>query len=196
MQMPVGALGMGMRDLLSLGPLFKTRGASSLRSQRSFAAPYEWLECSTALQAGLSTIGLFNFSLPPARYSPACIIGLRRAALPLLDAMMYGSVESPALREKLELLLSVLKVAGEMWPMAKSIGIEISDVLREADATNNRTMMPHFDPNLDAFINGMASSGNMEDPHVFSFPEPRTADEILQWTAGLTGTYSVKGFSV
>ncbi|KAF6841882.1 C6 transcription factor [Colletotrichum musicola] len=191
MQLPVGALGLGIRDLLSLGPLFKTRGASSSPSQRSFAAPYEWQEGSTALQAGLSTIGLFNFSLPPVRYSPACIIGLWRAALPLLDARMYGAAESPALREKLELLLSVLKVAGEMWPIAKSIGIEVSDVLREVDATNNRNMVTNFDPNLDAFINGMSSSGNMGDPHIFSFPEPRSADEILQWTAGLTGTFSV-----
>ncbi|KAI8161113.1 hypothetical protein KHU50_008400 [Colletotrichum sp. SAR 10_65] len=77
---------------------------------------------------------------------------------------MYGAVQSPALREKLDLLLSVLKVAGEMWPIAKNIGNEVNDLLRDMDATSHRNMVPHFDPCLDAFINDMTSSGNAEEP--------------------------------
>ncbi|KAL0935273.1 C6 transcription factor [Colletotrichum truncatum] len=191
MQLPVETLGLGIRDLLTLGPVFKTRETSSSQTRQSFAAPNQWLECSTALQAGLSTIGLFNFSLPPARYSPACIIGLQRAALPLLDAKMYGAVESPALREKLDLLLGVLKVAGEMWPVAKNIGNEVSDVLRDVDVAHNRNMMSHFDPALDVFINDMASSGNVENPDMFAFPEMRTVDDILHWPTGMAGTFQV-----
>ncbi|KAF5518695.1 hypothetical protein CGCA056_v009608 [Colletotrichum aenigma] len=191
LQLPLGALDLGIRDLLSLGPLFKTRESPPSRNPVSHTAPYQWLECSTALQAGLSTIGLFNFSLPPAKYSPACIIGLRGAALPLLDAKMYGAVQSPALREKLDLLLGVLKVAGEMWPIAKNIGNEVNDLLRDMDATSHRNMVPHFDPCLDAFINDMTSSGNAEEPSMFAFSEPRTADEMLHWSTGLTGTFQV-----
>lgn len=188
MQLPVGASGFGIRDLLTLGPLFRTHDILSSTTPRSFASPYPWLECSTALQAGLSTIGLFNFSLPPARYSPACIIGLRRAALPLLDARMYGGVESPALREKLDLLLGVLKVAGEMWPVAKSIGNEVSDVLRDLNVANHRHMMPQFDPNFHAFINDMASSRSVGEADTYAFPMPRAAEEMFPWTAGLTGS--------
>lgn len=104
---------------------------------------------------------------------------------------MYGAVQSPALREKLDLLLGVLKVAGEMWPIAKNIGNEVNDLLRDMDATSHRNMVPHFDPCLDAFINDMTSSGNAEEPSMFAFSEPRTADEMLHWSTGLTGTFQV-----
>lgn len=187
MQLPLGASGFSIRDLLTLGPLFKARDSSSRGTPRPFASPHSWLECSTALQAGLSTIGLFNFSLPPARYSPVCIIGLQRAALPLLDARMYGGAESPALREKLDLLLGVLKVAGEMWPVARNIGNEVSDALRNVNNTHHGSVMHGFDPELDAFITGMTSSGNAQDPAMFSFPDPKTAEEMFHWGSGVAG---------
>ncbi|KZL69656.1 C6 transcription factor [Colletotrichum tofieldiae] len=187
MQLPLGASRFGIRDLLTLGPLFKARDSSSATTPRSFKSPHPWLECSTALQAGLSTIGLFNFSLPPARYSPACIIGLQQAALPLLDARMYGGAESPALREKLDLLFGVLKVAGEMWPVARKIGNEVSDVLRDVNNTYHRNIMSGFDPSLDAFITGMASSGSIPGPNMYSFPDPRAAEEAFHWDSGITG---------
>ncbi|KXH54033.1 importin-beta domain-containing protein [Colletotrichum salicis] len=166
MQLPMEASGFGMRDLLTLGPLFKPRDMTFPRMPRCSSSPYPWLECSTALQAGLSTIGLFNFSLPPSRYSPACIIGLRRAALALLDARMYGGSDSPALREKLDLLLGVLKVAGEMWPIARSIGNEL-------------------DSCMDAFITDMSTSGVAPDSGMFPFPEPRTVEDMFNWSAGI-----------
>ncbi|KAK1690305.1 hypothetical protein BDP55DRAFT_344820 [Colletotrichum godetiae] len=185
MQLPMEASGFGIRDLLTLGPLFKPRDMTLPRMPRCSSSPYPWLECSTALQAGLSTIGLFNFSLPPARYSPACIIGLRRAALALLDARMYGGSDSPALREKLDLLLGVLKVAGEMWPIARSIGNEVSDVLRELNATSNRDNITQLDSCMDAFITDMSTSRVAPDSGMFPFPEPRTVEEMFNWSAGI-----------
>ncbi|OLN82921.1 hypothetical protein CCHL11_08399 [Colletotrichum chlorophyti] len=188
MQLPVGVSAFGIRDLLTLGPLFKTRDSKPSRTQRSSAAPYQWLECSTALQAGLSIIGLFNFSLPPARYSPACIMGLQRAALPLLDARMYGGAKSPALREKFDLLLGVLKVAGEIWPIARNVGTEVSDVLRDLNVANHRSMVPRqFETNLDELLSGISSSKSVENPDTFVFPEHRTTEEMFQWSNGLNG---------
>ncbi|GKT43205.1 uncharacterized protein ColSpa_03386 [Colletotrichum spaethianum] len=187
MQVPLGASGFGIRDLLALGPLFKTGESSLATTPRSFNTSHPWLKCSTALQAGLSTIGLFKFSLPPARYSPACIIGLQRAALPLLNARIYGGAESPALREKLDLLLGVLKVASEMWPVARNIGHEVSDVLRHVNTTYHRNTIPEYDPSLDAFIQDMASSGNIHNPDMFPFPDPRTTEEMFHWNIGIAG---------
>ncbi|KAK1984617.1 hypothetical protein LZ30DRAFT_585797 [Colletotrichum cereale] len=187
MQLPLGASGFSTRDLLTLGPLFKTSDSSTGDIPRSFTSTHPWLECSTALQAGLSTIGLFNFSLPPARYSPACIIGLQRAALPLLDARMYGGAESSALREKLNLLLGVLKVAGEMWPVARNIGNEVSEVLRDVNGTYHCNIAFGADPSLDAFVTGMASSGSVQDPSMFPFLDPRTAEDMFHWSSGVRG---------
>ncbi|OHE93706.1 hypothetical protein CORC01_11023 [Colletotrichum orchidophilum] len=184
MQLPMEASGFGIRDLLTLGPLFKSRDMAFPRMPRCSGSSYPWLECSIALQAGLSTIGLFNFSLPPARYSPACIIGLRRAALALLDARMYGGSDSPALREKLDLLLSVLKVAGEMWPVARNIGNEVSDVLRDLNVTGNRDNINQLDSCMDAFIADMTTSGVAPDSGMFPFPEPRTVEGMFNWSAG------------
>ncbi|EFQ25480.1 hypothetical protein CGRA01v4_02521 [Colletotrichum graminicola] len=187
MQLPLGASGFSTRDLLTLGPLFKASNSSTANTQRSYTSTNPWLECSTALQAGLSTIGLFNFSLPPARYSPACIIGLQRAALPLLDARMYGGAESPALREKLNLLIGVLKIAGEMWPVARNIGNEVIEVLRDVNSRPHRNTTFGPNPTIDAFITDMASSGSVQGPMMFSFSDSRTSEEMFHWNSGITG---------
>ncbi|TDZ66089.1 hypothetical protein CTRI78_v003253 [Colletotrichum trifolii] len=189
MQLPTGALGLEIRDLLALGPLFKSRETSPSLTPRS-----NWLTCSTALQAGLSIVGLFNFSLPPARYSPALIIGLRRAAIPLLEAGIYGASESSALREKLDLLLGVLKVAGDRWPLARDIGTEVGEVMRDTNTSDyflGSTATSHFDNTLDAFINDTSTGRRTEDYDAFVFPESKAVDHILQWTTGITGTFQV-----
>ncbi|OBR10102.1 C6 transcription factor [Colletotrichum higginsianum IMI 349063] len=184
MQLPLGASEFGIQDILTLGPLFGNRDLLPPMIPRSLASPYPWFECSTALQAGITTISLFNFSFPPARYSPACIMGLQRASLPLLNARVYGKTGSPVLQEKLDLLLGVLKVAGDVWPVARNIGSEMSDVLRDANTTYQRNVVSGFSSSLGAFVTGMASSGSVQHPDMFPFSDPRTAEELFRWSPG------------
>jgi hypothetical protein len=167
----------GLRDKLVNGSPFRQGGAP-----KSNARP--WFGSSTALQASLSLIGLFTFALPPAKFSPACILGLERSALPVLDACIYGDYQSPVLREKLDLLIGVCKIMAEIWPIAKTVAEEVNSVTKDlVPAAVPATTMPAV-PEIgwDAFINGILPP-NLTDSTNFYFPQPRTAEDLNQWSS-------------
>jgi hypothetical protein len=130
-------------------------------------------------------MGLFNFALPPAKFSPSCILGLERAGLVLLDACIYGG-DTPALREKLNLLMGVFKVVGEQWPLAKSIANEMNGIIKDFVST-----VPPVPPGppaapdeaWDAFINSVEPNF-AADSGGFFFPQPRTVQDMNEWFSG------------
>ncbi|EEU48113.1 uncharacterized protein NECHADRAFT_75363 [Fusarium vanettenii 77-13-4] len=86
---------------------------------------------SAAVQASLHLVSLFNLHLPPENFSPSCILGLERAALPLFDALLYGQGQ-PVYKVKISLLVSVLRNAGKFWPRSKVVSEEIEEAMRGA----------------------------------------------------------------
>src|SRR5687768_16280803 len=108
MQLPAAGVPFDMAILLAVGALFKSHEALGAEPI-TLPAKSAWFRCSTALQAALSLVGLFNSAWPPARLSPLGLVALRRAAEALLDGRIYGGPSSPAHHEKLELLLRVLR---------------------------------------------------------------------------------------
>ncbi|KAF4975863.1 hypothetical protein FZEAL_7404 [Fusarium zealandicum] len=90
---------------------------------------------SMALQASLELVALFKFRLPPEKFSPSCIMGLERAALPLVDAYLHGG-RLRLLEDKISLLVSVLGKSGKFWPKSKSVSKEIDKVMKEPGGGN------------------------------------------------------------
>ncbi|KAF7536689.1 hypothetical protein G7Z17_g13005 [Cylindrodendrum hubeiense] len=116
-------------DLVRNGPIFQP---SSLFPSSVTTKSHPWMYGSTALQGSLALVGLFKSHLPPEKFSPSCTLGLERAAMPLLDAYLYGGIKTPTLRDKIMLLANVLRKAGEFWPIAKAVSEDIIEALEGA----------------------------------------------------------------
>ncbi|KAH7155595.1 hypothetical protein B0J13DRAFT_229351 [Dactylonectria estremocensis] len=120
-------------ETVRCGPIFRHHpsAAASLTGKTSRA----WMYGSKALQASLAVVNLFNANLPPEKFSPTCTLGIEKAVIPLLDAYLFGSVKPLVMREKIMLLANVLATAGEFWPNARAVSVEIIKALgREEDS--------------------------------------------------------------
>ncbi|KAH6900326.1 hypothetical protein B0T10DRAFT_554861 [Thelonectria olida] len=130
-QLHLCGIGVGFRvsDLVRDRPVLQFPSPPPSATMRS----QPWLHGSTALSASLGLVGLFRFRLPPEKFSPSCTLGIERAVMPMLDAYMDRGQSIRLLREKIVLLASVLRKAGEFWPIAKGVSKEIFGALEKVD---------------------------------------------------------------
>ncbi|RTE70390.1 hypothetical protein BHE90_015215 [Fusarium euwallaceae] len=167
----------GVREVAS-------KGCSVLRSSPSPPASVTMgssprLPGSAAVQASLHLVSLFNLHLPPEKFSPSCILGLERAALPLFDALLYGQGR-PVYKVKIELLVSVLRNAGKFWSRSKAVSEELEEAMKEAadtiEAAEQSQEMQMTPDMLDS------PSMDEEDPFT-EFPPPvfTTMDQMDAW---------------
>jgi hypothetical protein len=63
--------------------------------------------------------------------SPIFLPGLLRVALAYLDACVFLGLDKPVFREKLNMLLHIMKVHGETWAVSQSIAEQVREVATE-----------------------------------------------------------------
>jgi hypothetical protein len=168
-----------LSNLPNTGPIFSSQNMPS----SAFSSSRSWMPGPVAVQASLSLVGIFKFALPPSKLSPACIYGLGHAAMPLLDAALFGGANSPMLQEQILLLANVMTKSGEYWPVTKPISDEILAVLSLARTSGGPSAW-------DALIHEILPPQS-EQQDVFLFPAPKTAFEMNEWVAqrGAAGTF-------
>ncbi|KAJ3517393.1 hypothetical protein NM208_g14710 [Fusarium decemcellulare] len=138
---------------------------------------------SKAVQAALHLVTLFNSHLPPAKLSPSCILGLERAALPLVDALLYRG-GPPIYQVKISILTNVLKNAGEFWPRSKAVFEEIDEVMRTVrENTENSRQSTAMATMTDMF--GSPSTYEDDDFNQFMSPSFSATGQIDPWTGML-----------
>lgn len=168
-------------DLVRDGPIF---WPSSLLPSSVTTKSHPWLYGSTALQGSLALVGLFKFHLPPEKFSPSCTLGLERAAMPLLDAYLYGGIRTPLLRDKIMLLANVLGKAGEFWPIAKAVS---EDIIRALDgATDSGEQEGGEHDGWERIIDRLVPP-RLDEEEVFNFVPPMTTGQMNEWTGQMLG---------
>lgn len=178
-----------LRDLTSTGPLF-CFGSSICGGLTGTSRP--WFQGSVALQASLSLIALSSFAAPPTKFSPSCIPGLDRVVLPLLDACLFGSVDSPLLREKVMVVVNQLSKAGEFWPIARESAKDIKAVLATScEVREVSGGLGGWDA-MTSLIDDIVPPG-MEMDESFHFSLPRTAGEMQTWAMERVGLGGLLG---
>ena len=160
-----------LSNLPSTGPIFSSQNLPA----SAFNPANSWMPGPVAVQASLSLVGIFKFALPPSKLSPTCIYGLGHAAMPLLDACLFGGANSPMLQEQIILLANVIAKSGEYWPVTKHVSDEILSVLSLARTTREPSTW-------DALIDEILPQ-QPEQQDVFMFPAPKTAFELNEWVA-------------
>lgn len=179
----------GVREVASKGFSVLSSSPSPPASVTMGSSPR--LPGSAAVQASLHLVSLFNLHLPPEKFSPSCILGLERAALPLFDALLYGQGR-PVYKVKIELLVSVLRNAGKFWSRSKAVSEELEEAMAEAAETietAEQSQEMQMTPD-------MLDSPSMDEEDPFTEFEPpvfTTMDQMDAWAqirsqAGLTET--------
>ena len=174
-------------DLLTEGSIF---GPSVFLPPNLRTSSHPWLYGSTAFQASLSLVGLFKFHLPPEKFSPSCIFGIERAVLPMLDAYIYGNINTPVLKDKIVLLANVLGKAGVFWPLSKKVSDDIFRVLGSAEMKDGRS---HGEQQgLKQVIDEFAPP-SMEQDDMYQFVQPMITGEMNAWSAQMIGMVKSEG---
>ncbi|KAL2675330.1 hypothetical protein Neosp_011514 [[Neocosmospora] mangrovei] len=173
----------GVREVASRGFSVLSSSPSPPASVTMGSSPR--LPGSAAVQASLHLVSLFNLHLPPENFSPSCILGLERAALPLFDALLYGQGQS-VYKVKISLLVSVLRNAGKFWPRSKAVSEEIEEAMRgAADIIEAAEQLQEMQEMQDMQTTpDMLDSPEMDEedpPTEFAPPVFTTMDQMDAW---------------
>ncbi|KAI0015219.1 hypothetical protein F4780DRAFT_94659 [Xylariomycetidae sp. FL0641] len=117
--------GLNLREYFPLGPSSgPNRKAQAVKS-------FGWNPYSPEIQAANSFCDLFRYPFPPRIMRPSLVPGILRVALTYLDACVFLGLDSPALREKLDMLVQILSAHGKIWPLSQKVADEIRAVATE-----------------------------------------------------------------
>ncbi|KAI0877694.1 hypothetical protein GGS24DRAFT_487730 [Hypoxylon argillaceum] len=117
--------GLNLRAYFPLGP---DRGPD-YRGQA--VKRFGWNPHSVDIQAANSLCDMFRCSFPIKNLRPMMVPGLLRVAIVYLDACVFLGLDSPIFRERINFLIQILKIHGEIWPLSKKIAEDIQAVANE-----------------------------------------------------------------
>ncbi|KAH7156394.1 hypothetical protein EDB81DRAFT_388975 [Dactylonectria macrodidyma] len=138
-------------EVVRCGPIFGRHPSAS--ASLAGMASHTWVYGTKALQASLAIVNLFSANLPPEKFSPTCALGIEKAAIPLLDAYLWGDAKTLVMRKKIMLLANILGTAGQFWPNAKAVSVEIIKALaREKDSLDQWGDTTGLDRIIDSLI--------------------------------------------
>jgi hypothetical protein len=115
-----------------------------------------------------------------------CLPGLLRVALAYLDACVFQGLDTPVFREKLHMLLRIMTVHGETWPISLKIAEEIREVEREYLSIPQHHIQTSCG---DALMAAIATGVVPEDAMLaaeFNFPLYPELDQLDEWTTQLS----------
>ncbi|CAJ2500297.1 Uu.00g031500.m01.CDS01 [Anthostomella pinea] len=125
LRQPADRHGLNLREYFPLGP------AQGPDRKGQAVKRYGWKPHSIDIQAANSFCDLFRYPFPAQKLRPVIILGTLRVALTYLDACVFLGLDSPTLREKINMLVQILTANGEIWPLAKKVADEIRTVAKE-----------------------------------------------------------------
>ncbi|KAI0126510.1 hypothetical protein BJ170DRAFT_628962 [Xylariales sp. AK1849] len=166
-------------DLRQCFPLGPARGP---HRQAQKVKGFGWNAIPIEVQAANSICELFRHSFPIEGLSPHSLPGLLGAALAYLDACVFLGLDTPAVREKLNMLLHILTVHGETWAISRKIAEEVREVAREY------LSLPHSRNQTscgDAWMAPITTGSMSEDvPFTanFDFPLYPEVNHLDHWT--------------
>lgn len=117
--------GLDLRETFPLGP-----GHGPHRQAQNIK-PFGWNAIPIEVQAANSVCSLFRQSFPTKNISPLFMSGMLRVALAYLDACVFLGLDTPAHREKLNMLLHVITAHGKIWPISLKIAEEVREVAED-----------------------------------------------------------------
>ncbi|KAI1309744.1 hypothetical protein F5Y03DRAFT_392623 [Xylaria venustula] len=117
--------GLNIREYFPIGP-----GRGPDRKGQA-VKQFGWNPHPVDIQAANSVCDLFRYSFPVKSFRPLMIPGLLRVAIVYLDACVFLGLDSPVFRERINALIRILKIHGEIWPLSKTIAEDIQAVADE-----------------------------------------------------------------
>ncbi|KAI1282756.1 hypothetical protein F5Y07DRAFT_196770 [Xylaria sp. FL0933] len=125
--------GLNIRDYFPLGP---GRGPDR-RGQA--VKQFGWNPHPVDIQAANSVCDLFRYPFPVKSLRPLMVPGLLRVAIVYLDACVFLGLDSPIFRERINSLIRILSIHGEIWPLSRKIAEDIQAVADEYLPATNQT---------------------------------------------------------
>ncbi|KAF5001570.1 hypothetical protein FGRMN_876 [Fusarium graminum] len=124
------------------------------------------IETNTSLpltvQTPLRLVSLFNSRLVPERLSPACIIELEWAAIPLVDSLCDNQGQQNY-RDKTNFLAANLRKSGEFWPRSSEVLEKMHQRRQELEKLKT---LQHFTTVTEA----LSSTMSLVDSYSWSMP--------------------------
>ncbi|KAI1334413.1 hypothetical protein F5Y15DRAFT_292654 [Xylariaceae sp. FL0016] len=117
--------GINLREYFHMGP------ACGPDRDGQKAKNFGWNPHPFDIQAANGVCDLFRYPFPTQNMCPNLGPALVRVALVYLDACVFRGLDSPAFREKIQLLIQILTEHGKIWPLSKRVAEEIKAVEKE-----------------------------------------------------------------
>lgn len=121
---------------------------------------FGWNAIPIDVQAANSVCSLFQQSFPTKNLSPLCLPGLLLVAVAYLDACVFLGLDSPTYREKLNMILHIMTVHGELWPISRKVAEEVREVAKDYSILPPLTEQ---DTKSDVWISNVVVSSAMPD---------------------------------
>ncbi|ORY55457.1 uncharacterized protein BCR38DRAFT_124498 [Pseudomassariella vexata] len=121
----------GLRHNLNLRQGFSLGPASGPHRQAQNVKGFGWNATPVEIQAANSLCDMFRLLIPIKNLSPVTSRGLLRPALAYLDACVFLGLDTPAIREKLNMIVHILTVHGEIWPISRKVADEVREIIKE-----------------------------------------------------------------
>ncbi|KAI0400186.1 hypothetical protein F4802DRAFT_610310 [Xylaria palmicola] len=150
--------GFNLREYFPLGP----NHGPDRKGQA--VKPFGWNPHPIDIQAANSVCDLFRSPFPIKNLPPMMVPGLLRVAIVYLDACVFLGLDSPTFRARINTLIRILKIHGEIWPLSQKIAEDIQAVVDEYLDSKDQ-----FGAGLDAW-NAMGTDAMSSAP----FFEPTT----------------------
>ncbi|KAI0007769.1 hypothetical protein F4779DRAFT_590526 [Xylariaceae sp. FL0662B] len=117
--------GLNLREYFPLGP------AKGPDRKAQMIKGFGWNSQPIDIQAANGFCDLFRYPFPTRNLRPIIGPSIIRVALAYLDACVFLGLDSPVFRERINRLIQILTVHGEMWALSRKIAEEIKAVAKE-----------------------------------------------------------------
>ncbi|KAI1081941.1 hypothetical protein F5B20DRAFT_533765 [Whalleya microplaca] len=117
--------GLNLREYFPLGP------ATGPDRKAQMIKGFGWNSHPIDIQAANGFCDLFRYPFPTRNLRPVMGPAIIRVALAYLDACVFLGLDSPVFRERINRLIQILTVHGEMWPLSRKIADEVKLVAKE-----------------------------------------------------------------
>ncbi|KAI3338282.1 hypothetical protein F4824DRAFT_92014 [Ustulina deusta] len=117
--------GLNIREYFPIGP-----GRGPDRKGQA-VKQFGWNPHPVDIQAANSVCDLFRYTFPVKSLRPLMVPGLLRVAIVYLDACVFLGLDSPIFRERINALIRILMIHGEIWPLSRKIAEDIQAVADE-----------------------------------------------------------------
>ncbi|KAI0392254.1 hypothetical protein F5Y17DRAFT_460074 [Xylariaceae sp. FL0594] len=125
LRQPASRKGLNIRDYFPLGP------SDGPNRKGQVVKLFGWNPHSVEIQAANKVCDLFRYPIPVKSMRPTMIPGLLSVAIVYLDACVFRGLDSPLFRERLNSLIRILRLHGEIWPLSKKAAEEVQAIADE-----------------------------------------------------------------